>query len=117
MHNITLPGFTAEASFGERQGIYATSGAMAAANRLAPVSPALGIDCYPMCVIFAEARCRRMCPPHSIDCLPICILMAENRCRQLCAGIGPLLPGLVAGPGPVAPGDPVEGASAAGLMA
>ena len=112
MHSITLPGFTAEASFGERQGVYATASAATSIGRLASVSPALGIDCYPMCVIFAEARCRRMCPPHSIDCLPICILLAENRCRQLCAGIGPLSSGLVAGPGSVAPGDPIEG----GLM-
>jgi hypothetical protein len=112
MHSITLPGFTAEASFGERQGVYATANAVASIGRLASVSPALSIDCYPMCVIFAEARCRQMCPPHCIDCLPICILMAENRCRHLCAGIGPLSPGLVAGPSPVAPGDPIEG----GLM-
>jgi hypothetical protein len=113
---MSLPGFTAEASFGERQGIYLAANVAAPTGQLTSVSPAFGIDCYPMCVIFAEARCRRMCPPHSIDCLPICILIAENRCRRLCGVGGILPPGLVAGPGPVAPGDPIEGGLIGGLM-
>ena len=86
---MSLPGYTGDSS------VYRSSVQYQAAvppvgaqpeglGRAGSVTLAWGIDCYPMCVIFAEARCRHMCPPHSIDCLPICILLAENRCRHQC---------------------------------
>ncbi len=81
---MSMPGFNAEASLYRTSDMYrvaGTSDPMAGA-----ISPSWGIDCYPMCMIFARARCRKMCPPHSIDCIPMCLLRAERRCRSQCQG-------------------------------
>lgn len=79
-----LPGFNAEVSLYKLGENYRGASAPAQMGQAGSVTPAWGIDCYPMCVIFAERRCRLMCPPHSIDCLPMCIIMAEGRCHRLC---------------------------------
>jgi hypothetical protein len=82
---MAIPGFSGEASLYEGRGN--CRGATASFQiDAASISPAWGIDCYPMCVIFGEARCRRICPPHSIDCLPMCIFLTVDRCRRLCEG-------------------------------
>jgi len=62
---MSLPG---DASFGERQGIYLATNVAAPTGQLTCVSAAFGIDCYPMCVIFADARCRRARRTASIAC-------------------------------------------------
>ena len=80
---MNLPGFSAEKSLYKTDKLYCADDV----NRVADtIRPAWGIDCYPMCVIFARARCRKICPPHSIDCIPICNLIAERRCRSQCQG-------------------------------
>lgn len=81
---MNAPGFTAEKSLYRSDIIYR----MVDSGRAKwIIHPAFGIDCYPMCMIFASNRCKGMCPPYNINCNPICKLEAERKCRNQCKGL------------------------------